>query len=120
MLCIAAEAGGYCLTMLLVLAGLFLWRRGISGGNALLLVALTLAYQAPYVVTYACGSYRPPVMGFLFAFAGVALDEMRRGGREFWRAITGMRWFWVSLVVFAAIQVEYAYFILSFSGGLGD
>ena len=85
-------------------------------GHAVLLVGLALAYQVPYALVYACGSYRFPVMGFLFPFAGLALDEMRRGGREFWRTVKGMRWLWISVGVFVIIQVEYAYFLFAHLG----
>ncbi len=117
-LCLAAEAGGYCLTMLLVLAGLFWWRRAMSGGHVVLLVALTLAYQLPYAFIVACGSYRFPVMGFLFPFAGLALDEMCRGESDLWRSLRAMRWFWACAAIFVAIQLEYAYFLFSYYGGV--
>jgi hypothetical protein len=116
-LCLAAEAGGYCLGMLLVLVGLFLWRKAMTGGHALLLIALTLAYQLPYAFIVACGSYRFPVMGLLFPFAGLALDEICRGGSGFWRSLKAKRWFWISAAIFLAIQLEYAYFLFSYHGG---
>jgi len=119
-LCLAAEAGGYCLTMLLVLAGLFLWQRAMTGGHAALLVGLTMAYQLPYAFIVACGSYRFPVMGFLFPFAGFVLDEIFRGGSDFWRSLRAMRWFWVFVAIFVAIQLEYTYFLFSYYGGVAS
>jgi hypothetical protein len=118
LLCLGAEAGGYCVVMLLVILGLFLSRRAMTVGHAALLVGLALAYQAPYALVYACGSYRFPVMGFLFPFAGLALDEIWRGGGDFWRTVKGMRWFWISIGIFVLVQLEYAYFIFAYSNGL--
>ena len=57
-------------------------------------------------------------MGFLFPFAGLALDEIWRGGGDFWRTVKGMRWFWISIGIFVLVQLEYAYFIFAYSNGL--
>ncbi len=110
-LCLGAEAGGYCIVMLLIISGVFLSRRSMSVGHSVLLVGLALSYQVPYALVYASGSYRFPVMGFLFPFAGLALDEMWRGGREFWRTVRPIRWLWISIGLFIVIQLEYAYFV---------
>jgi hypothetical protein len=119
LLCLSAEAGGYCIVMLLILCGVFLSRRSMTVWHAVLLVGLALAYQVPYALVYASGSYRFPVMGFLFPFAGLALDEMRRGGGEFWRTVKRKRWLWIAVGVFVLIQLEYAYFLFAYSGSSG-
>lgn len=111
--CLAIEAGGYILTMLLVIAGVFLYARGMEAKNAVLLIALVAALQLPYALSFACGRYHFPDMGFLIPFAGLAIDVLRRKEAGRWH----VRWYWTSVAIFLAIQVEYAWQIYSWHTG---
>ena len=81
-LCPAVEAGGYCLTMLLVICDLFLAPAAMAKTDVALLIAAVLAYQLPYTISFAYSIYHFPVMGLLFPFAGLALAQAWREGRR--------------------------------------
>jgi hypothetical protein len=76
---LAIEATGYALVMLLAIAGLFMFTKGMAFRFVLFLIAIVLAYQSPYVLSFANGTYHPPVVVFLFPFAAMAMAEIRRG-----------------------------------------
>jgi hypothetical protein len=108
----AAEGGGYCFVMLLAIGGLFLYRTVMDAKYAAFLIAVVLAYQLPYALTHCNGSYHFPLLGLIFPFAAVTLDETRRRGIEVWRILRAAKWFWIASVVFILIQLEYAYQVL--------
>jgi hypothetical protein len=116
LLCLVAEGGGYCLTMLLVICGLFLTPGAMAKKDVALLIAVVLAYQLPYTLSFACGIYHFPVMGLLFPFAGLALDKAWREGAAFWQTIKGRVWLWVAVALFLLIQIEYACQVLAYEG----
>lgn len=105
------EAGGYALVMLAVLAGLSEVLRGRPRAPRLLLLLLVAAYQAPYAIAFSSGTYHYAVMGLLFPFAGVAVAAARAGAPP-WRDVRTRRWLARAVVVFALVQVEYAYHTL--------
>jgi len=115
-LSLAVEAGGYCLTMLLVICGLFLVSGAMAKNDVGLLIALVLAYQLPYTISFASGLYHFPVMGLLFPFAGLALDRAWRERGAFWQTIRGRKWLWVAVGVFLLIQIEYACQVIAYEG----
>lgn len=100
------EAGGYLLVMLLALVAVFGFRDAVDGGWRWWLVALALAYEAPYVIAFSGGTYHFPVVPLLMAFAALAITRgagaIRRAARS-WRTV-------LALAVFVAIQAQYAYF----------
>ena len=97
LLCLAVEAGGYCLTMVLVICGLFLLPKGAMARRDIgLLIGVLLAYQLPYAISFACSIYHYPVMGLLFPFAGLSLDMAWRERATFWQTIKGRTWLWVA------------------------
>jgi hypothetical protein len=116
LLCLAAEAGGYCLTMLLVICGLFLAPGVMAKKDIALLIAVVLAYQLPYTLSFACGIYHFPVMGLLFPFAGLSLDKAWRERATFWQTIKGRKWLWIAAAIFLLIQIEYAWQVLAYEG----
>ena len=95
------EGGGYVAVMLLVLIGFFgsdAWRRP----RGRLLIVLVLAYQLPYALAFATGTYHFTAMALLLPFAGAAL-----AGRHGWSGLRDNRRLWVAVAVFLAIQAEY-------------
>jgi hypothetical protein len=115
------EASGYCLLMLLVFGSLFMVfgkmsadSSGMAARYAWFLIAMVLAYQFPYALTHAGGSYRFAIMGMLFPLAGLALDEACLGKRGGWPALLRRKGFWIVLGMFSLVQLEYAYWVLAY------
>lgn len=107
---LALEAGGYCLVMFFVIGGLFLFSKTMGTVCAWYLVAVTLAYQLPYALSFANGVNHIPVMGLLFPFAAVFLDGFRRDAPQpNSMAVLRKKWFWIAVGCFILVQVEYAY-----------
>ncbi|MFZ1937373.1 MAG: hypothetical protein WCB27_19580 [Thermoguttaceae bacterium] len=111
-----AEAGGYCLVMCLAIAGLFLFRKGMDGRFVAFFIAIIFAYQLPYAITHCNGRFHTPLMGFIFCFAALALDEARLGRAAGWPALIKKTWYWVAIIVFFLVQIEYAYWVLAYHG----
>jgi hypothetical protein len=106
-----AEAGGYCLLMFLVIAGLFFSVRAMDVRCVWFLIAIVLAYQLPYALTHCNGAYHAAVIGLLFPFAGAALDEAQFGKKGGWPALFRNKWFWIAVAAFIFVQIEYAYWV---------
>jgi hypothetical protein len=106
-----AEAGGYCLLMLFVIAGLFLAPGAMDGRCAAFLIAVALAYQLPYALTHCSSAFHASVIGLLFPFAAVALDEARLGKSGGWPGLLRRKGFWLAVAVFLFMQIEYAYWL---------
>jgi hypothetical protein len=109
----AANGGGYCLVMLAAIAGLFLFRKAgaMDGRDAAFLIAVVLAVQFPYALTHSNACYHTPLLGFLFPFAAVAIDEALQGKSGRWPTLLRSKWFWAAVAAFIFIQVEYAYWV---------
>jgi 4-amino-4-deoxy-L-arabinose transferase-like glycosyltransferase len=117
LICLAVEGGGYCFTMLLVICGFFLVSPAtMAKKDALLLVAVVLAYQLPYTLSFAYSIYHFPVMGLLFPFAGLSLEKAWRERGTFWQSIKGRKWLWIALAVFVLMQLEYACQVMLYEG----
>jgi 4-amino-4-deoxy-L-arabinose transferase-like glycosyltransferase len=106
------EAGGYLLVMLLALVTVFGLRDAGDSGWRWWLVALVLAYEAPYVIAFSGGTYHFPVVPLLMPLAALAVT---RGMGALGRA-TRSRGTMLAVVLFAAIQVQYAYFAIVMRG----
>jgi 4-amino-4-deoxy-L-arabinose transferase-like glycosyltransferase len=105
---IALEAGSYLAVAGSALAAIV----GLSAACApsrTWLIALTLAYQAPYTIAFSGGTYHFPVMPLVMPFAAVAVAT----GVEALRRSRSSRAVMVALGVFAAVQAEYTYFAVS-------
>ncbi len=109
---LAMEAGGYLMVVALALIGIFSLRGRGSIPTAWFLLGLVFAYQLPYSFVFAAGTYHFPVMGFLFPFAAITLDEFQRNRASFWREIKTKRWLWMSMALLIVMQIEYAYFAI--------
>ncbi len=102
------EAGGYVLVMTLVIIQLFsnngsredrFWKWSLIG--------FVLAYQLPYCLAFSAGTYHFPVMVLLMPFAALGLARLWRREVNLWQPRIV-----VPLLIFAAIQLEYAYFTI--------
>jgi 4-amino-4-deoxy-L-arabinose transferase-like glycosyltransferase len=109
-LLLLAEAGGYCLVMLMTLAGMhWAWQEVHSQGRVLLIL-LVLGYQLPYALALSTGVYHFPVMGLLIPFAGVGLSHALSEGSSRWALKRVSRKVWLSFALFLLIQLEYGYY----------
>jgi 4-amino-4-deoxy-L-arabinose transferase-like glycosyltransferase len=108
---LALEAGSYVTVAVLALAGLVALSGACAAPVRLWLVAVALAYQAPYAIAFSGGTYHFPVMPLVVPFAAVAIAN----GVKVWRAARETRGTIVALGAFAAIQTQYAYFALTMS-----
>jgi hypothetical protein len=124
---LALEGGGYVAVVALALLGMF-----AAGQNAALrawLVAVVLAYQAPYAIAFSGGTYHFPAIPLLIPFAALAVgpawavgraapaDQGRGGslvpperGRLPHRAVLGL------LVLFLCVQIQYAWYAVAMHG----
>jgi len=111
---LALEAGSWVAVMTLVIAAVF-GRAGAERDPFALkwLVALALAYELPYVMAFSGGSFHFPIIGLLAPIAALAPVD---GVRALVAQMKKSRAVWVALGIFAAIQLQYAYYSLVMSG----
>lgn len=106
------EGGGYLIVVLLTLLALFAVPALREAPRARFCLALVAAYMLPHVVAFSAGVWHVPILGLLFPLAGsgvlVLPDAQTR------RRATGSVRFWIALVLLAAVQLEYAYFVLKY------
>jgi hypothetical protein len=86
----------------------------MDGRYAAFLIAIVLAGQFPYALTHSNACYHTPLLGFLFPFAAVAIDEARLGKSGPWPTLLRNKWFWFAIVAFIFIQAEYAYWVAAY------
>ena len=107
------EGGGYVLVLVLALCGVFIVRRWQPRPTGLLAVLLSAA-AAPYLVTFASGTYHFALMGLVIPMAGSGLVAVAERDED--SAATRARsLFFIAIVVFGAIQVEYAYHAVKYA-----
>ena len=105
------EGGGYVAIVALALAGLLGGPGQGSRGPVWSTLGFVLAYQLPYAVSFAAGTYHFPVMGLLLPFAAFGFAGLAARWRQSWRRLFDWPWpVWLAWGILAAIQVEYAYF----------
>ena len=107
---LALEAGSFFAVGILALAGLTGLRRSCDAGWGLWLVALALAYEAPYTIAFSGGTYHFPVMPLITPFAAVAVAH----GMESWRIAKERRTTIVAFAVFVLVQMQGAYAAVAF------
>lgn len=112
---LAFESGGYVLVGMLIITGLFLARDRVVPMATKYLLWVVIAYQIPYMISYAAGNYHFPVVWLLIPFGGAGLARIVPLGAEAWEAIKGNRRLWIALIVFILVQVEYAYWVVAMS-----
>ncbi|MFO0588044.1 MAG: glycosyltransferase family 39 protein [Polyangiaceae bacterium] len=105
---LALEAGCFLAVAALATVALTRARQGFRRPLARWLLALVVAYQVPYLIAFASGTYHFPVMGLVWPFAGVALASLTKEGVRAFVSSVGVRGF-AALAVLFAIQIEYAY-----------
>ena len=107
---LALEAGSFIAVGALALAGLMrrsgscdpAWRRW--------LLALVLAYEAPYAIAFSGATYHFPVMPLVIPFAAVALTNRDASWRRAW----GSKAVIIALAVFAVVQIQSAIVAVTF------
>lgn len=109
------ESGGYVITGILVIIGLFLARDRIIPPGIRFLLWMVIAYQIPYMISYSAGNYHFPTMWLLMPFAGAGLARITPWRREIWETIRRNRKLWIALGIFVLIQIEYAYWTIMMS-----
>jgi 4-amino-4-deoxy-L-arabinose transferase-like glycosyltransferase len=106
------ESGGYCLTMLLVIIGMFAAWRGVGRPGRLFLIGMVLAYQLPYMLSFASGIYHFPAIGLLLPWAGLGAVHLIEKGKQGMMLLLGKPWFWAAVIAFVLVQIEYAYYTI--------
>jgi 4-amino-4-deoxy-L-arabinose transferase-like glycosyltransferase len=109
---LALEAGGYVAVAALALVAIFALGGTCDSGWRTWLLALALAYEAPYAIAFSGGTYHFPAMPLLLPFAALALVDVRAT----WRAMRASHASLVAVGVFGVVQVQYAYYAVSMSG----
>jgi hypothetical protein len=77
-----------------------------------LLLLIVAAYELPHVVAFSAGRWHLPVLALLAPFAAAGTAVLG-SPRETVPRVLGSRLLLAALVLFAAIQIEYAYFVLT-------
>jgi 4-amino-4-deoxy-L-arabinose transferase-like glycosyltransferase len=110
------EAGGYFVLALLVFIALIFARDLFRPGAIWLLVGLIATFQLPYVFVYAGGRWHYPTLGLLAVIAGVGVAWLINTPDR-WQRLRTSTAFWIATAIFAAIQVEYAYYLFVWNYG---
>lgn len=106
---LALEASSYVAVMALALVALFAMKASCDTWTRAWLVALALAYEAPYTIAFSGGTYHFPVMPLVIPFAGVALEG---GVPAAARRAFASRAALIALAFLAIVQIEYAYYAI--------
>jgi hypothetical protein len=106
------EVGGWLVFATLALAGVALGRRLFVPGRGLFLLLVVAAYELPHVVAFSAGRWHLPVLALLAPFAAAGTAVLG-SPRETVPRVLHSRLLLATLVLFAAIQIEYAYFVLT-------
>jgi hypothetical protein len=109
---LALEAGSYLAVAAAAIAALFAMRSATDRTWRTWLVALALAYELPYALAFSGGTYHFPVMVLVLPFAAIAAADPAAA----WRGVRQTRAAWAALAVFAAIELQYAYYAVTMSG----
>ena len=104
------EAGAYFVLALLCFIALIFARELFKPGAIWFLLALIVTFQLPYVFVYAGGRWHYPVLGLLAVIGGAGLYWLMNTPDR-WRRLRDSTAFWVCTIVFALIQLEYAYYL---------
>ena len=108
-----AEAGGYCAMVMLALIAIVFWSDHIRGSALAWYLLAVAAYAGPYFLAFSSGTYHFPVMGVLIPLSAVGFSILMTTE---WKRVFRSYCVWSVLLIFAAIQVEYAYFTLAALG----
>jgi 4-amino-4-deoxy-L-arabinose transferase-like glycosyltransferase len=109
---LALEAGGYFAIAALALLGMIGKAGPAEAGPRAWLLALSLAYEAPYAIAFSGGAYHFPVMPLVIPFAAIAVSRGAAGLKE----LLACRRAQVALVAFTLLQVQYAWHAVELAG----
>lgn len=113
-LLLAIEAGGYCLVAVMFIFGVWSAQEMISLRRGLLLLLFVAGYQLPYTLAFSSSVYHVSVLGLLLPFAGAGVEQyLRNRAAAVAISTTWRRALVCSLLVFAFIQAEYAYYLFA-------
>lgn len=104
------EAGGYTIVMVFVLLHLTTHFRGGHFWLTVLILLVTSAYQLPYSIAFAAGTYHHAIMPLLMPFAAAGVVELRQAKTDKLFHAKAHPVFWIAVGLFLAIQLEYGIF----------
>jgi 4-amino-4-deoxy-L-arabinose transferase-like glycosyltransferase len=105
---LAIEAGSYLVVAVLALLALTALPRAGDRGWRFWLLALSLAYEAPYALAFSGGTYHFPVTPLLIPLAAVAFVH----GKVVWRRLLAWRAPQIALAALVLIEAQYAYYAI--------
>jgi hypothetical protein len=79
------------------------------------LLGLVAAYEAPYAIAFSGGAYHFPVVPLLVPFAAMAVTRALERGSDGVGKLLSTKGTRVALAVFAAVQVQYAWYAVAFA-----
>lgn len=98
-----------------MLAGVVLGRARFRLGRLLILIAAVAAYLLPHLIAFSAGRWHLPVLGLLAPIAAAGLVELG-SPRDALRRVLASRGLVVAIALFALLQIEYAYFVVTGAG----
>jgi hypothetical protein len=101
--------GGYFLLAVLLIIGIVFARDRFRPGRLWLLIGLVIAFELPYVLSYAAGRWHYPVLGLLAIPAGLGVAWLMETPDR-WLRLRSSVPFWIATAAFFLIQAEFAYF----------
>jgi 4-amino-4-deoxy-L-arabinose transferase-like glycosyltransferase len=110
------EVGGYMITVCLVLISILCYWKNMQVPWSYWLLSLVIAYQIPYMLAFAQGTYHYPVIWLLIPFAGKTLAEInsKDARLNLCNEVKKNKWIIFGVLIFILIQIEYAYHIYKF------
>jgi hypothetical protein len=102
------EALGWVVVGLLALVGLTSARQLIRRAPALLVLAIVVGFEVPYLLSYAAGRWHEPVIGFVVPFAAAGASWLWSTRDPLPRLLANHLFVGLA-VLFLAVQVVYAY-----------
>lgn len=117
LLVLMLEAGGFLVAGFFVIGGTVGPFAIVRSWRVWLLYATVLLLWIPYLISFSVGIYHFPVMMLLLPVAAAAMHRVASFGvKTSLRAAFRSRALIIALLCFAAIQVEYAYWLVKFGG----
>ena len=104
------EAAGYCAVAMLAIVAIANWSKAMTGTTLLWYLAVVAAYAFPYCIAFSGGTYHFPVMSIMVPLSAIGLVLLLSPQRMMALKSAGVVF---GLLLFIAIQIEYAAFTLA-------